>query len=236
MRSFATINGALSLVDTVLDAGALSLLFIAVFVGRSGASAAEAQMSPRVRRTSAALYAGSMAGGQVLGLLFLIAGMVVLALNNDSYSSSDSAIPIAVVLCLVGALLALCGAIFYLIVIYKAWASIQDGHARTTPGKAVGFLFIPFYNFYWVFQAIPGFADDYNAYLDRAKIPAPPMGRGLLQILAVLQLLSVIPVVGSLLALVVLPMSWAAVVKFCAAINALPETGPSPQPVLPQTS
>ncbi|HUV53539.1 MAG TPA: hypothetical protein VMW64_10785, partial [Dehalococcoidia bacterium] len=36
--------------------------------------------------------------------------------------------------------------------IHKAWASIQDGHARTGPCKALGFLFIPFFNFYWIFQ------------------------------------------------------------------------------------
>ena len=129
----------------------------------------------------------------------------------------------------------LCGSIFYLTLIYKAWTSIQDGHARTTPGKAVGFLFIPFYNFYWVFQALPGFADDYNAYLDRAKISAPPMGRGLLQALAVLQVISVIPVIGWVTSLAVMPMSWAAAVSFCGAINALPETVASPQPELLQT-
>ena len=45
---------------------------------------------------------------------------------------------------------------------YKVWVSIQDGHARTTPGKAIGFMFIPFFNGYWLFQSIWGFAKDYN--------------------------------------------------------------------------
>ncbi len=236
VEKFGYINSALNLVHTVLYAGALGLLLIAVFLGRSGASAVEERPSPRVRRTSAGLYAGSMAGGQVLGTLLMLAGAVVLAVNNDSYTSSDSATIIAVALCLMGALLMLCGSIFYLIVIYNAWASIQDGHARTTPGKAIGFLFIPFYNFYWVFQALPGFADDYNAYLDRAKIPAPPMGRGLLQSLAVLQVISVVPVIGWITSLAVMPMSWAVAVSFCAAINALPETAAPPPPVLLQTT
>lgn len=49
-------------------------------------------------------------------------------------------------------------------------APIQDGYARTTPGKAVGFLFIPFYNIYWLFQAIYGFAIDHNSYAERHSL------------------------------------------------------------------
>jgi len=38
-------------------------------------------------------------------------------------------------------------------VVYKAWEAIQNGHARTSPGKAVGFLFIPCFSLYWMFPA-----------------------------------------------------------------------------------
>ena len=44
------------------------------------------------------------------------------------------------------------------------WAAIQDGYARTTPGKAIGFMFIPFFNIYWMFQAIWGYSKDYNNF------------------------------------------------------------------------
>lgn len=44
--------------------------------------------------------------------------------------------------------------IFHLIVLYKHWNIIQGvRQVSTTPGAAVGFLFIPFYNLYWVFIA-----------------------------------------------------------------------------------
>src|SRR5262249_1193601 len=48
------------------------------------------------------------------------------------------------------------------ILIYKAWDLIQDGRPQTTPGKAVGFLFIPFFNLYWIFIAFRGLAEDLN--------------------------------------------------------------------------
>ena len=37
------------------------------------------------------------------------------------------------------------GGVVNVVLWYKAWAALQDGHARTTPGKAVGLLFIPFF-------------------------------------------------------------------------------------------
>jgi len=31
---------------------------------------------------------------------------------------------------------------------YQMWQAVPERFRRTTPGKAVGFLFIPFFNFY----------------------------------------------------------------------------------------
>jgi hypothetical protein len=50
------------------------------------------------------------------------------------------------------------------ILLYKVWNLIQDGHARTSPEKAVGFLFIPFFNFYWMFVALYGLTVDLGRY------------------------------------------------------------------------
>jgi hypothetical protein len=40
------------------------------------------------------------------------------------------------------------GAVVQMMLIYNAWSAINDGQARTTPGKAVGFLLIPLFNIY----------------------------------------------------------------------------------------
>lgn len=85
-----------------------------------------------------------------------------------------------------------------LVVIYKMWASIRGGRAtRTTPGKAVGFLFIPFFNLYWLFQVWGGFPTDYNRYLEEYSLPLPRLSSGLYIIYPILTL---IPFLGILLA------------------------------------
>jgi hypothetical protein len=54
--------------------------------------------------------------------------------------------------------------VLQLIFLYLAWALIQDGRSRTTPGGAVGKLFVPIFNIYWIFVAIGGLAADLNRY------------------------------------------------------------------------
>jgi hypothetical protein len=51
--------------------------------------------------------------------------------------------------------------------LYNFWTIIQDGFASTTPGKAVGFLFIPIFNLYWYFRAFYGLSKDIKFYIDR---------------------------------------------------------------------
>ena len=48
---------------------------------------------------------------------------------------------------------------------YRAWQQIPADIARTTPGKAAGFLFIPLFNLYWIFVAFWGLAKDMNRTL-----------------------------------------------------------------------
>jgi hypothetical protein len=43
---------------------------------------------------------------------------------------------------------------------YQMWQAVPERFRRTTPGKAVGFLFIPFFIFYWYFPSYAGLAED----------------------------------------------------------------------------
>jgi hypothetical protein len=84
--------------------------------------------------------------------------------------------------------------------LYKAWAQIQDGSARTTPGKAVGFRFIPGFHFYWDFVAVKGLAEDLNAYTRRRGIAAAPVSQELALWCCILSIvgdvLGCVPLVG----------------------------------------
>jgi hypothetical protein len=70
--------------------------------------------------------------------------------------------------------------VFFLITLHRAWSCLAWGAPATTPGKAVGMLFIPFYNLYWMFVAIAGLPKDWNRIVashENLKA-APRLGEG----------------------------------------------------------
>jgi hypothetical protein len=81
------------------------------------------------------------------------------------------------------------GLAVFLALLYRAWKPIQWEGARTKPGsqhgiritprRAVGFLFIPFWNIYWFFEVTYGWARNYNAYLRHNQIKLPPVSEKL---------------------------------------------------------
>jgi hypothetical protein len=109
-------------------------------------------------------------------------------------------------ICLLGTLItfglsAIATMVLWYIILYRCWELIQDGNPRTTPGKAVGFLFIPFYNFYWMFVAFPGWAKDVNIYNKVRGYPIANVGADLPTAMCILSLVSIIPYVGYLTAI-----------------------------------
>ncbi|HUS68403.1 MAG TPA: hypothetical protein VMZ28_27905 [Kofleriaceae bacterium] len=163
---------------------------------------------PQVKRVSAGLYVTmwiiGIAGSGIMGGLVASGGHV------------DELIPFI-------PLPILLGAIFLWVLLYKAWAAIQDGHARTTPGKAVGFLFIPIFNIYWLFIAIGSWGKGFNAFAERQGIQhRAPAGLFMLHCVC-----SFIPFVS----LITLFTGIAILVQFCRGINAVADRH---QPQLPQ--
>ncbi len=76
---------------------------------------------------------------------------------------------------------------------YQAWSMIQSINPRTTPGKAIGFQFIPFFSLYWVFIAYRGLAIDMNKFTSINDIPAPKMNEDLGTAISILVLFGIIP-------------------------------------------
>lgn len=96
-----------------------------------------------------------------------------------SYITADTNIGLSILLFFASLIIIIYLTIVILILIYRMWSSIQDGHARTTPAKAIGFLFIPLFNCYWLFQVFWGYVKDYNQYISRHSINAPVHPEGL---------------------------------------------------------
>jgi hypothetical protein len=89
--------------------------------------------------------------------------------------------------------------VFSLILLYRYWRVMQPYTSRTTPGKAVGYLFIPFFNLYWMFVAYHGLAKAIDAYIDghpgtQAPRPETPM----ILVMVILLAVSFVPYLGSL--------------------------------------
>lgn len=113
--------------------------------------------------------------------------------------------------------------------IYRMWAAIQDGETRTTPGLAVGLIFVPLFNFYWVFRVYPGFAAEYNAYAARNGLSVPALPRAPYAVLAVCSVLGIIPYLGILSGLVGLILLGVVISVTCDAVNRL-ATAPRGEP------
>jgi hypothetical protein len=97
------------------------------------------------------------------------------------------------------------GTVIYYILLYRFWLLIQDGKARTSPGKAVGFCFIPLFNIYWIYVAIVGLAEDMNLYCRERNIEGPMPSKGLALAQFITILVSCVPYIG-------IPVSIAAMV------------------------
>ncbi|MBN2164424.1 MAG: DUF4339 domain-containing protein [Pontiellaceae bacterium] len=105
-------------------------------------------------------------------------------------------------LCLlfIGIIPLVAGAVLEYIMIYRLWTIIQDGKAQTSPGKAVGFLFIPFFNLYWAYVAYVGLAQDMNRFCENRNISGPRVSEGLALAYFILwiccSLLTLVPYIG----------------------------------------
>jgi len=178
-----------------------------------------------VHKVNKAFYLWSYIGGIIAVLILSLIVFIPIIFMGMSKGSSNMWGAIASV---IGIAIVLIAAIVYVVVIYcvltyKAWQGIQDGHARTTPGKAVGFQFIPFFNLYWVFQAYWGYAKDYNAYLTRHNLTSKKLSEGLFLTNCILTVASVLPYLNSLTSLGVMVLDGIIISELCDGINNLAE-------------
>jgi hypothetical protein len=140
---------------------------------------------------SKVFYLGSILGS--LGLVFLISVGAAVAFNAAGGDPNQA--QFALLLYGSAFIPLIYGIVIVCVLLYKIWAAIQDPPtpARTTPGFAVGLLFVPFFNFYWIFQAYYGWAVDFNKYVSQKGIAAPQQSEGIPLTLCILVLVGLIP-------------------------------------------
>jgi MFS family permease len=168
---------------------------------------------------SKGFYLGSILGGFLLFFILYFVGIATMVASEEPFPG--------VFFVLLGFTAIIYAVVILSIFVYKMWKAIQDGYARTTPGKAVGFLFIPFFNIYWIFQAYWGFSVDYNTYIERHSIAANRLPAGLFLTYAILSAASAVPYIGMLPGIAATIILMILIVQICNAVNALPDMTPT---------
>ncbi|MFU8893310.1 MAG: GYF domain-containing protein [Luteolibacter sp.] len=121
-----------------------------------------------IKQASFGLWVASFLGGFVLMMLGLFMLISSVATQAQAYSNGAEEMPppqgtgLGGIIYLLVIIALVVSAVFFYINLHRAWKCLQFGAPRTTPGKAVGFLFIPFFNLYWMFVALAGLSKDWN--------------------------------------------------------------------------
>ena len=121
----------------------------------------------------------------IVGFIAFVAGLVI-------YMSEES--PLAMIIGLAGLGTLITGGIISLIYLHRGWTILQPHTPHSTPGKAVGFLFIPLFSLYWNFVAYWRFSQEWNRIIanNPANQGAPRMAEGLFLTYAILNVASML--------------------------------------------
>ena len=133
--------------------------------------------------------------GLAVGGGLLIFGIIAALITEDSLS--DAGAVIGVLALFIGSTMVIYGTVYMYILLYRLWKIIPPDIARTTPYKAVGFCFIPFFNLYWHFVAFMGLGEDMNKVLQSQGIQHR-VNAGLGMTASILFCISILPYIGFL--------------------------------------
>lgn len=162
------------------------------------------------------LYAGSLAASFAFGVLLII--VAVIGANFNAQKQVEPFVAILTVLAgISGFAWLIIHTVFYFLILAKMYGAIQDGYTEVSVGKAIGFLFIPFFNIYWIFKVWGGFPTEYNSFIARNNLPVPEISNGIFIALPIVILLC-----SFYIGVIALPFVMIAVIiKACDAVNAI---------------
>jgi hypothetical protein len=176
-----------------------------------------------MKRLSIPFFFGSYVAAILVGLPFTIGPLITSGGRID-----EEHLPFI----MIGTLPALYALVIFAILVYRIWQFLPPSYARTTPGKAVGFLFIPLFNLYWYFEAVYGWAKDFNAYVQRENIQSPRVSEAVALATAVFAALSgalgaiagfaQAPALGTIVGAPLWILMPLFIYQACTAVNSLP--------------
>ena len=132
--------------------------------------------------------------GGILSILLggMVGGMLT---QNNGPAVAGTTLTIGFVLIALGALCIVFSGILVYIYLYRAWKCLQPGGANVSPSAAVGFLFIPLFNIYWIFKAMGGLPKQWNlitsSYSNTKNAPKLTLGAFICMLL--------IPIIGQII-------------------------------------
>ena len=135
--------------------------------------------------------------------LLAIYGMIAIGIFSEHYSGFFSSIGLdESSMMTIFAIMYVVALVYCYILQYQVWryviVHLQNNEilpSVDTPGKAIGYQFIPFYNLYWVFTAYGKFAVDFNKLAERVGSQAH-LSRSLGMTIAVMLILNIIPIIN----------------------------------------
>jgi len=229
--SFMRYGGlAMSIFRGVLFAGTVAeaiLLFafvLTVWAGGRSAARPAAAGSPvaigppiwGVKRASFGLWIALAISTNVLSFL----SVMLMVIGSAEYEDGIVALGVGLLLLTVG--LSIWLTVLSCIYIYRMWWMLPASYARTTPGKALGFCFIPFFNLYWLFVAMHGWSKDYNRFLfETGRTDTRRVPEGLFLTMCILSVAGAIPFVNWLVAIPNMIIWMVVFYNICRAINAM---------------
>jgi len=156
-----------------------------------------------------------------IGAIVVVIGIVILA---DRHGEDEGLFVV-----MLGLMVVLYSSIYFLVVLYRLWHFIiQTSKAEgltpsiESPGKAVGFLFIPLFSYYWAFIAFGKLPKDLNAIANQRGFSngiSDSMGI----LVAVFSVISVIPILGyitgAILMFVLVPIFLSQSIRLVAALQ-----------------
>lgn len=119
---------------------------------------------------------GSLDAPLAAAIFFGIAGTIAPFFAPDRSNHSDKAVGLYGFILLA---VSVPGIVAWCILMHRWWSCLPAEWRQTTPGKAVGLSFVPFYCFYWWFVAYGGLAGDLNRYMDAHGVRGERVSTGL---------------------------------------------------------